>query len=322
MNLDTLATVAGDIADPTPDDLMAGRHRLDLAIDAAGVRVGTLRRTRRQRRWGISALAAAAAVTAAVIAVPLLSAAPASAEQVLLSAAAGAGQQTDEAHGASYWHVVSEVDYPDTEPFRREIWQARSGASVLRDELNAALAAQSAGATALDPTLIRTQSLNEPATFVVGGSPLTWADLDALPTDAAQLEAVLREKVSGHPSGDDNELWESVTGLLRESPASPALRRALWQVAAGIPGVERAGVMTDSAGRKGTAVERNELDQGWYRLVYILDPVDGTLLETLNIDADGNVIFRSTELTHEPSASAPAVQAPVCGPGSVPARSC
>lgn len=321
MNLDTLAKRAGDVTDPTPDTLITGRHRLDDAIDAAGARVTAVRRRRRPRRWGISALtgAAAAAAAAAVIAVPLIVATPASAEEVLLAAAEAAGQQVDEAAGAAYWHVLSEVDYPETEPFQREIWQARSGESILRDE---AIAAEAAGESALDPALVRSESLGQPAAFVVGGDPLSWQDLEALPVDASELEALLRAKVSGHPSGEENELWESITGLLRESPASPALRRALWQVAASMPDVELVGTMTDSAGRQGTAVERNQLDQGWYRVVYILDPADGTLLETQDIEADGTVVYRSTQLEQGPSDTAPAAQPPRCGPNSEAGLSC
>ncbi|MBU5422554.1 CU044_5270 family protein [Cellulomonas hominis] len=321
MNLDSLVKVAGDVGDVTPRDLEAGRRALGRAMQAADARVLAARR-RRQRRRGLGALVGAAAAAAAVVVAPLLAAGPASAEEVLLATAAAAGEQPDETADAAYWHVVSEVDYPDTEPFRREIWQARTGVSVLRDASVAAEAARAAGTTALDPALIRTQGLDDSATFVVGGDVLTWSDLESLPTDAGELETVLRAKVGDHPSGDDNELWESVTGLLRESPASPELRRALWQVAAGIPGVELLGSATDSAGREGTALERDELDQGWYRMVYILDATDGTLLETRNIDADGAVVYRSTALTQGPSATAPAEQDPVCGPGADRARSC
>lgn len=319
MNLDTLARSAGHVPGPDPDQLSTGRRRLDASIDAAGKRVTAARRGRRPRRWGISALAGTAAAGAALLVVPLLGAGPASAEEVLLAAADAAGQQVDRAAGAAYWHVTSEVQRPDTEPFRRDIWQARSGETILRDE---SLAAEQSGNGALDPGVIRTESLEQPATYVVGGEPLTWDDLGELPTDAVELRELLEEMVRDHPSGEDNELWEGVTGLLRESPASPALRRALWQVAATVPDVELVGAMTDSIGREGTAIERDQLDQGWYRVVYILDPTDGTLLETRNIAADGTVAFRATQLTQVPTETAPTPQAPRCGPGSESGRSC
>lgn len=322
MNIDTIARISGDVVSPTSEQLTAGRHRLEAAISAADVRVAAVRRGRRPRRWGISALSSVAAACAAVLVGSLLSVAPASAEGVLLAAADAAGGQADEAADAAYWHVTSEVDYPDTEPFRREIWQSRTGEAVLRDEMLAAQAAAATGAGTLDTSLVRTESLGQPATFDVAGEPLTWADLDELPTDAAALKDLLSEKVSDHPSGEANELWESITGLLRESPASPALRRALWQVAASMPDVELLGAMTDSVGREGTAIERNQLDQGWYRVVYILDPTDGTLLESRAIDADGTIAYRSTELTRGASATAPSPDAPPCGPGSESGQSC
>lgn len=319
MNLDTLAQKAGDVAGPTPDALVAGRHQMDAAITAASARVTAVRRNRRPRRWGIAAMAGAAATAVAVLAVPLFGAPSASAEEVFLAAAEAAGQQVDAAAGAAYWHVVSEVDYPETEPFRREIWQGRFEETVLYNEFEAALVA---GDGALDPALIRTDGFDQPATFGVAGVALSWEDLEALPTDAAELEAHLRDMGRGHQSGEENELWESVTSLLLESPASPALRRALWQVAANMPDVELVGTMTDAAGRQGTAVERNQLGAGWYRVVYILDPADGTLLETQSIDADGDVVYRLTQLDQQPSMTAPVPQPPICGPGSVPERSC
>ncbi|MCC2322233.1 hypothetical protein [Cellulomonas xiejunii] len=89
-----------------------------------------------------------------------------------------------------------------------------------------------------------------------------------------------------------------------------------------MPDVELLGPMTDSVGREGVAVERDERDQGWFRVVYILDPTDGALLESRSIDDDGIVTFRSTELTRQPNATAPTPQPPLCGPGSEPERSC
>ena len=110
-------------------------------------------------------------------------------------------------------------------------------------------------------------------------------------------------------------MFTIVGDLLRESPAPPALRRALWEVAATIPGVQLVGPVTDAAGRAGVAVERG-------RARYVLDPSDGRLLEEsegspsdANIvqrDSAGNVIgvqrryFRTTYLEQGPANSAPA----------------
>ncbi|MCW2571275.1 MAG: hypothetical protein JWO88_1333 [Frankiales bacterium] len=76
----------------------------------------------------------------------------------------------------------------------------------------------------------------EVALLAAGGSGITWEGLWALPTDAGALEQKLRDRINGADKGDDNsELFVIVGDLLRESPAPPALRKALWQVAANIP---------------------------------------------------------------------------------------
>jgi hypothetical protein len=301
------------VTDPSPETLLAARHSLDEAISAADQRVVALRRTRRPRRRVITALAAAVAATAAVLAVPVLTAGPASAEAVLLAAADAAGRQPDHTEGAAYWHVVSELDYLDGVPFHREIWLGRTAETVSRT-------ADIAAATGHAPDY--TMGNGGPSVFAVGDHLLSWADLDALPTDPVELGALLRAYVAGHQSGEENALWEGVTGLLRESPASPALRRALWQVAAGMPNVELLGTMTDAAGRQGTAIARDQLDRGWFRVVYIFDPADGSMLETRDIAADGTVQYRQTTLDEEPSATAPPADPPACGPGSLSGKSC
>lgn len=313
MNIDTLANTTGRIASPTPAQLAAGRLQLDAAIKTDSASVAAARRGPRPRRWGLSALALAGAAAAAVLVAPLLlTTAPASAREVLLAAADAAGHEVDQAAGAAYWHVTSEVDELSTDPYRRDVWKGRSDVSVLRTEQFAAEAAKAAGG-ALDPTLVRTESLG-PAMFSIGDEALSWAELEQLPTNADELKEFLTEKVRDHPAGEDNQLWEVVTGLLLESPASPALRRALWEVAASIPNVELLGPMTDSVGREGVAVEYNQLDRGWYRVVLILDPTNGTLFETRNIDADGVINFRMTQLSQEASATAPTPEASPCPP--------
>ena len=319
MHLDTLTATAGDVTDPTPDSLAAGRHQLDRAIDGAGARVAAVRRSRRPRRWGITALVGAAAAVVAVIAVPLVSATPASAEAVLLAAAEAAGQQVDEAADAAYWHVASEFERPGAAPFRRDVWMGRSEESVLREQHPAEDTATDGATTQATD---RTETFGGPVLVYVGEVALTWEELTSLPTDADELEARLRDMVGGHDSGEEKALWEGIVSLLWETPASPELRRALWQVAAGVPGVELLGTATDSAGREGTAVERDQLEEGSFREIYILDPDDGTLLETQSMDAAGTVMFRGTVLEQGPADSAPAPQPPICGPGSESGLGC
>jgi hypothetical protein len=79
-------------------------------------------------------------------------------------------------------------------------------------------------------------------------------DLSKLPTDPAALAALISSrKVEGGPPGPAEDFVQ-VGDLLRETDASPALRAALFKVAAAIPGVKVLGNVTDNDGRSGTAI--------------------------------------------------------------------
>jgi hypothetical protein len=110
-----------------------------------------------------------------------------------------------------------------------------------------------------------------------GGTSLTWDQLYALPTDPTKLEPVLRSDIKGADPNPTAELYTVVGDLLRESPAPPALREALYEVAADIPGVKVVGHYKDALGRTGTAVERDDE-------TLVIDPNDGQLLA----DIEGN----------------------------------
>ena len=70
-----------------------------------------------------------------------------------------------------------------------------------------------------------------------------------------------------------------VGDLLRERAAPPALRAALYKVAAGIKGVELVGSVTDRAGRRGVAVAITSTYTGArVRDVLVFDPVTSALL--------------------------------------------
>jgi len=118
------------------------------------------------------------------------------------------------------------------------------------------------------------------------------------------------------------DLWDAATGLLRESPDRPELRRGLWEVIATIPGVTLDGPTTDATGRDGTAVSVDFRSQNLGRYVLVLDPSDGRLLETRYLDNDGALLHTGTVVEQGPRDSAPKPQPPVCGPGSEPERSC
>jgi hypothetical protein len=248
-------------------------------------------RTRRGRPRRLAVgLVAVAATTALVLAVPTLDlgdggpAAPADAAQLLLQAGRSAGEQPAPPADAPYWHSVAEYRQGSGAVHRREIWLSRSGDGVLHDGRSV-------------------MPLDGPARFPLASRSLTWAELDRLTTDATELGAELRAARVDSPGkvrDRDADLFIAIGDLLRESPASPALRRALFTVAAGIPGVRRLGAVLDQAGRPGEAVEL-----GLNR--YVIDPDDGRLLEEESGTAEG--LFRGTYLTSGPARTAPRVTA-------------
>ncbi|GGJ37214.1 CU044_5270 family protein [Streptomyces brasiliensis] len=115
-----------------------------------------------------------------------------------------------------------------------------------------------------------------PVGFLIGVHMLSWDEIDRLPTGTAELRRRLGSYAD--PALDPSEGVFSAVGDLLLSPAPPKLRAALYRVAADLPGVRLVGKVTDSTGRHGTAVERAA---GKIVVRYIVDPDDGTLLETV-----------------------------------------
>jgi hypothetical protein len=111
----------------------------------------------------------------------------------------------------------------------------------------------------------------------------TWAQLYALPTgDTAALESYLMTAgdihfgqkapgVQGSWTGQE-DLFNLITNLLSGTPAPPALREALYKVAATIPGVTVKGTYTDSLGRTGTALQLGPMTA-------VIDPATGQYLD-------------------------------------------
>jgi hypothetical protein len=102
-----------------------------------------------------------------------------------------------------------------------------------------------------------------------------------LPTDPAQLGAMLRTReIESGPPGP-REDFVQVGDLLRETDAPPALRAALFKAAASIPGVRLLGRITDRFGRTGIVIaEVAPLSPGRYQLnELIFAPKTSALLD-------------------------------------------
>ena len=305
--LDDLLSAAGRVDEITPGRLLHARAALDPAVAMAGAigrrHTGTARhhrpaaapaRRRRgraggQRRHGMRrkfALAGTAVAACAALAhrrpsssTPAAPRWTRQAATLLRAAGNAAARQQGGWPDAAYWDVVS-VYQRDGKTYHREIWVSHHGHSVLRDD------GVSAGVLPLGPGV-----------FPAGGTSLTWDQLYALPTDPAQLTAALQADIKGAGPNPQSELFTIVGDLLRESPAPPALRKALYDVAAGIPGVHLTGKVTDTLGRPGTGVERDGE-------TLVVDPADGALLA--DNEGDG---LSATFVSQGPADSAPAASA-------------
>ncbi len=286
MALETLMHDTATVDDPTPTTLAVGRAALEAALSPAATQqnhaVITRRRRPRARRWAV-ATSIAAAVTGGLLLGPTFnllgsrSGASADAAPVLLRAGVAAGAQPGGWPNAEYWHSVATIEPGTTSAsYQRQIWIGHHNSGVLEDP------SVDSGALALGV-----------AAFPAGARGLSWDQLYGLPTESHALETALRAGIHGAGPDDDSELYTIVGDLLRESPAPPALREALWEVAARIPGVSLIGTVTDGAGRQGVAVQRGGLR-------YVLDPSDGRLLE----EVDGGL--RTTYIEQGPATSAPA----------------
>ena len=87
-----------------------------------------------------------------------------------------------------------------------------------------------------------------------GGRTLTWAQLRNLPTDPHRLRARIAGVSRHRGTSLEAEEFDVVAGLLWEAPAVPALRAALYQVVAGMPGVMVVRTAHDLIGRAATEV--------------------------------------------------------------------
>jgi hypothetical protein len=291
--LDDLLASTGRVEDITPEGLRNGRAALDSTIHGARTQQGPAPerpsaglRSASQRGKIIVACTAAAVVAVAVTVVPRLSSHrpapghPSPAQSTAVTAAfvlreaakaakAADAQQEGWPH-AAYWHAAS-IEVRDGKTYHRDIWIAHNGDAVLED-----------GGVPLPPG--PQPVLPAGSGFgTLGNKPgwLTWDEIYALPTDPAKLGPLLTRDSTGLAYGSPaKNLWSTVVGLLVETPASPALREALYDVAASIPGVAVNGDYTDSLGRTGTALRLG--DQ-----TLVIDPANGQLLAW--IDAEPGV---------------------------------
>lgn len=135
------------------------------------------------------------------------------------------------------------------------------------------LAWEAAGSPPLPP-------IGEPVEEDYPSGGLPFFSVEALPTQPAPLEQALDEgKIIATAAGDANRL-STIGTLLAQGNASADLRRALFEVAAEIPGVVVNQQATDPLGRAAVWVSASDSD-GETRLYF--DPIDASLLASIRI---------------------------------------
>ena len=90
--------------------------------------------------------------------------------------------------------------------------------------------------------------------FAIGNKTLTLAQLQALPADPAKLEKLI---LSGGVASFETPsafLLDGVLPPILEEPVTPAVRAALYEMLAAMPGIKSLGEVTDPAGQQGEAV--------------------------------------------------------------------
>jgi hypothetical protein len=248
------------------------------AATRARVRMAVLpRRRRAHRRWPFALAATAAAAAAALAIVVLQSGSPESAAAAVLKRTA----RTAADQPASAPPRPGQFVYTKSRSLNESttVKDGRASTVLVEQQREAWIGTDGSGR-------LRETSGNdhEDDRFQPGG--LYFMDLRKLPTDTSALKKLIEaRKVEGGPPGDV-ETFTIVGDMLRETYAAPQLRAALYEVAAGLPGVQLVGDVKDQDGRTGTAVGYTK---NGIRHDLIFDPKTSALLGERTV-RDGRVL--------------------------------
>ncbi len=90
--------------------------------------------------------------------------------------------------------------------------------------------------------------------FPIGSKSLTLAQLQALPADPAALKKLILGGGVAPGESPSAFLLDGVVTPILEMPVTPAVRAALYEMLAAMPGIQSLGEVTDPAGQQGNAV--------------------------------------------------------------------
>ncbi|KTS85151.1 hypothetical protein NS183_13230 [Microbacterium testaceum] len=308
-----LNRVRADVPERTPDDVIRGRAALLRAIEAPATAPG--RRPRRPWMWVGSAVAATCALTGVFVFGGALGApggADPAAAAVLGAAATAARDVVDPVVGpGQYLEVRTDAIYAasgtteaDTEEARERdtTTEASDVTSFLERDLRALWVPADRSADWIEVRCARVPvhtfgprsetfaaesggvEDNARQVFPGGkteyGAPITMLDADSaadLPRDPHQLlERIYQENGNAGPSRDGEALvW--LADRLRSGTVPAELRSVFYDTAALIPGVTITEEQATLNGRTGTAIGRDEGENG-FRQDIIIDPATGEFI--------------------------------------------
>ena len=283
--IDMLRAVRDDLAAPVG----GGKERARQALLSRMAATGEQPRRRMSLRLGLAvALATLLVIAGAPWQTRELSTANAAA---LLNdlASIAAAQPAASARAAGYRYTKVESTYLNMTvvnggdviavlgPKTREMWIGPDGAGRIRETAGEATFLNERGRAAW--LAMGSPQLNRAINEDFGPGGLSYEDLARLPTDPVALAAVIRERAGRTQVPINDEMFVVIGDLLRQQEAPPAVRAALYKVAAGIPGVELIGDARDRSGRPGVAVAKTSSYRGLrLRNVLIFDPRTSALL--------------------------------------------
>lgn len=125
--------------------------------------------------------------------------------------------------------------------------------------------------------------------FELAGKQLTYAEIQALPSDPDTLKAYLvkaDQEARGTWQPDDPAAWRvellfgHARSLLADLPVSPQVRAATYRMLAGLPGLTVTENVRDAHGRAGAAISHTIRNDGGdsFELSLVIDPQSGALL--------------------------------------------
>ncbi|HTP18567.1 MAG TPA: CU044_5270 family protein [Solirubrobacteraceae bacterium] len=306
--LERVRTFGADVPAPHDEAEQAARAALARAIrrdERVTAREGIAASRRPRRRvWLVWVTAAAATAIVVVIVSGVVGSGSAGGPQTASAAvftklAAVAKAQPSFAPGPGQYLYVDSVqsnasDAPEVGctmyvPEHRQIWIGADGSGrLLENDGQATFPSARDRAACARAGLLGSAAPNTYDNwFAARCLSLGPVNLEDLPPDPVALRAMLDARhIEGGPHGPAEDFVQ-IGDLLRETDASPALRAAIYKVAATIPGVEVLGPARDHSGRLGIGLAYGHSGG---RSELILDPRTSALLGELTTDSAGKLV--------------------------------